>query len=104
MQAWIYQSGDAQGACRPARLDSPSDRWLWRERPDVLHAHLPHAAWLARWSRMAAPVPVVVDTLHSSHTGELGRRLGYVCSRWLHRSCDSSEPGDGGNLTWPQEW
>jgi glycosyltransferase involved in cell wall biosynthesis len=58
-------------------------RWLWRERPDVLHAHLPHAAWLARWSRIAAPVPVVVDTLHSSHTGTLGRRLGYACSRWL---------------------
>ncbi len=58
-------------------------RWLWRERPNVLHAHLPHAAWLARWSRMVAPVPVVVDTLHSSHTGTLGRRLGYVCSRWL---------------------
>ena len=49
------------------------NRWLWRERPDVLHAHLPHAAWLARWSRLAAPVPVVIDTLHSSHTGELGR-------------------------------
>ena len=58
-------------------------RWLWRERPDVVHAHLPHAAWLARWSRLAAPVPVVIDTLHSSHTGTLGRRLGYRCSRWL---------------------
>jgi glycosyltransferase involved in cell wall biosynthesis len=59
------------------------NRWLWRERPDVMHAHLPHAAWLARWSRLAAPIPVVVDTLHSSHTGGLGRRLGYRCSRWL---------------------
>ena len=58
-------------------------RWLWRERPDVVHAHLPHAAWLARWSRLAAPVPVVVDTLHSSCTGTMGRRLGYRCSRWL---------------------
>jgi glycosyltransferase involved in cell wall biosynthesis len=58
-------------------------RWLWRERPDVVHAHLPHAAWLARWSRLTAPVPVVIDTLHSSHTGTLGRRLGYACSRWL---------------------
>jgi glycosyltransferase involved in cell wall biosynthesis len=59
------------------------NRWLWRERPDVVHAHLPHAAWMARWSRIAAPVPVVIDTLHSSHTGRLGRRLGYACSRWL---------------------
>jgi glycosyltransferase involved in cell wall biosynthesis len=49
-------------------------RWLWRERPDVVHAHLPHAAWLARWSRLAAPVPVVIDTLHSSCTGRMGRQ------------------------------
>ena len=58
-------------------------RWLWREQPDVLHAHLPHAAWLARWSRLAAPVPLVVDTLHSSATGKMGRHFGYACSRWL---------------------
>ncbi|MGA9061964.1 MAG: glycosyltransferase [Terracidiphilus sp.] len=58
-------------------------RWLWRERPDVVHAHLPHAAWLARWSRMTAPVPVVIDTLHSSCTGKAGRHIGYACSRWL---------------------
>ena len=58
-------------------------RWLWREQPDVLHAHLPHAAWLARWSRLAAPVPLVVDTLHSSATGAMGRHFGYACSRWL---------------------
>jgi glycosyltransferase involved in cell wall biosynthesis len=58
-------------------------RWLWREQPDVLHAHLPHAAWLARWSRLAAPVPIVVDTLHSSLTGTMGRHFGYSCSRWL---------------------
>jgi glycosyltransferase involved in cell wall biosynthesis len=58
-------------------------RWLKREQPDVLHAHLPHAAWLCRWSRLAAPVPVVIDTLHSSSTGKSGRRIGYACSRWL---------------------
>ncbi len=59
------------------------NRWLWRERPDVLHAHLPHAAWMARWSRLAAPVPVVIDTLHSSYAGGMGRQIGYRCSRWL---------------------
>lgn len=58
-------------------------RWLKRERPDVLHAHLPHAAWLCRWSRLVAAVPVVIDTLHSSSTGKAGRRLGYAFSRWL---------------------
>ncbi|MGA2568882.1 MAG: glycosyltransferase [Terracidiphilus sp.] len=58
-------------------------RWLKRERPDVVHAHLPHAAWMARWSRLAADVPVVVDTLHSSSIGGRGRRIGYMCSRRL---------------------
>ncbi len=58
-------------------------QWVRRERPDVVHAHLPHAAWLARWSRLAAPAPAVIDTLHSSWTGPLGRRLGYRLSRWL---------------------
>jgi glycosyltransferase involved in cell wall biosynthesis len=58
-------------------------RWLKHERPDVLHAHLPHATWLCRWSRLIAHVPVMVDTLHSSSTGKSGRRIGYVCSRWL---------------------
>lgn len=58
-------------------------RWLCRRQPNVLHAHLPHAAWLARWSRLAAHVPLVIDTLHSSSTGRLGRRIGYACSRWL---------------------
>ena len=54
-------------------------RWLRRERPDVVHAHLPHAVWLSRWSRLAAPVRVLVDTLHTTSTGTVGRQLGY---RW----------------------
>jgi glycosyltransferase involved in cell wall biosynthesis len=57
--------------------------WLRHKQPDLVHAHLPHAAWLARWSRLAAHVPLVIDTLHSSSTGRLGRRAGYACSRWL---------------------
>ena len=58
-------------------------RWLKEKRPDVVHAHLPHAAWMARWSRLGTPVRVVVDTLHSSSTGTWGRRLGYRWSAWL---------------------
>ncbi|MGC9222922.1 MAG: glycosyltransferase [Terracidiphilus sp.] len=58
-------------------------RWLRCEKPDVVHAHLPHAAWMARWSRLAVSAPVVVDTLHSSATGKQWRRLGYAASRWL---------------------
>jgi len=58
-------------------------RWLNRARPDIVHAHLPHAAWLSRWSRLGAPTRVLVDTFHSSSTGTLGRRLGYRWSNWL---------------------
>jgi glycosyltransferase involved in cell wall biosynthesis len=57
--------------------------WLRRQKPDVVHAHLPHAAWLARWSHLFAPGPVVIDTLHSSSTGGVGRHLGYRLSRGL---------------------
>ncbi len=57
--------------------------WLRTARPDIIHAHLPHAVWLARWSRLGAPLPVLVDTLHTSSTGGLGRRLGYRASDWL---------------------
>lgn len=55
-------------------------RWLIRVRPDVVHSHLPHATWLARWSRPAAPVRVLVDTVHTSSVGSAGRRLGYRLS------------------------
>lgn len=59
------------------------NKWLCREQPDVAHAHLAHAALMTRWSRLAAPVPAVIDTLHSSRTGKPLRRLGYAMSRWL---------------------
>lgn len=55
--------------------------WLRHARPDVVHAHLPHAAWLARWSRAFAPVPVQIDTLHTWSTGTIARRFGYRLSR-----------------------
>jgi glycosyltransferase involved in cell wall biosynthesis len=57
--------------------------WLRGAAPEVVHAHLTHAAWLARWSRLSAPTPVLIDTLHSSWTGSWGRRIGYRMSRWL---------------------
>jgi glycosyltransferase involved in cell wall biosynthesis len=57
--------------------------WLRHEKPDVVHTHLPHATWLARWSRLAAPSRVLMDTLHTSSTGTLGRQLGYRYSGWL---------------------
>lgn len=57
--------------------------FICTEHPDILHAHLPHAAWMARWSRLFAPVRVVMDSIHTSACGTLGRRLGYRCSNWL---------------------
>lgn len=57
--------------------------WLRRHKPEIVHAHLPHAAWLVRWARLLAPVPVVIDTLHSTSTGGAGRHLGYRLSRRL---------------------
>jgi glycosyltransferase involved in cell wall biosynthesis len=58
-------------------------QWIKRHRPDVIHAHLPHAAWIVRWSRLFAPVRVALDTVHTSSCGTLGRRLGYRYSNWL---------------------
>jgi glycosyltransferase involved in cell wall biosynthesis len=57
--------------------------WLRRESPDIVHAHLPHAAWMARWSRLFAPTRVLIDSIHTSAMGTLGRRLGYRCSNWF---------------------
>ena len=57
--------------------------WWWLERPDVLHAHLPHACWFARWSRLLFPVPVLVDTLHTSAQGGRTRQWGYRLSQSL---------------------
>lgn len=58
-------------------------RWLRHARPDVVHAHLPHAAWLMRWSRLATPLRVALDTIHTSSTGTRGRKVGYRRSDWL---------------------
>lgn len=58
-------------------------QWLREQKPDVVHAHLAHAALLARWSRVAAPIRGLVDTVHSSATGPLQSRIGYRLSAWL---------------------
>jgi glycosyltransferase involved in cell wall biosynthesis len=58
-------------------------QWIEDEVPDVLHAHLPHATWMARGVRLMAPVRVVVDTVHTSATGRPTRRLGYEATGWL---------------------
>ena len=72
--------------------------WLRREAPEIVHAHLPHAAWMARWSRLLAPVPVLIDTIHTPDTGTLGRRLGYRLSGWL--SDRTSAVSNGAAQAW----
>jgi glycosyltransferase involved in cell wall biosynthesis len=52
-------------------------RWLGRHSPDIVQAHLPHAAWMTRVSRLFAPSRVVLDTIHTSHTGTAARRWSY---------------------------
>lgn len=59
------------------------ERWLHRCAPDIVHAHLPHATFLTRWSRLLAPARVVLDTVHSSGTGGRARHWGYRMSNWL---------------------
>lgn len=51
--------------------------WLRRCKPDIVHAHLPHAAWMARLSRLLVPIPAVLDTIHSAGTGGWPRKLVY---------------------------
>lgn len=58
-------------------------QWLRKTRPQILHAHLPHAAWMARWSRFFVPIRVVVDTIHTTATGGWANRSGYRISNWL---------------------
>jgi glycosyltransferase involved in cell wall biosynthesis len=57
--------------------------WMRKNQPDVIHAHLPHAALLARWSRIGSPVRALLDTVHSPATGGTTRRLGYQRSNAL---------------------
>jgi glycosyltransferase involved in cell wall biosynthesis len=58
-------------------------RWLRTNKPEIVHAHLPHATWFARWSRLFAHGYKVVDTIHTSAIGTRGRQLGYRFSDWL---------------------
>jgi len=52
-------------------------KWFSRNRPDIVHAHLPHATWFARCVRPLASVRVLVGTIHTSSTGTTARQLAY---------------------------
>ncbi|WP_263357814.1 glycosyltransferase [Acidicapsa ligni] len=70
--------------------------WHRCHKPQIVHAHLPHATWFARWIRLLAPVPVLIDTIHTSNTGGIARRLSYRLSEWLstHTTCVSNPVAD----------
>jgi glycosyltransferase involved in cell wall biosynthesis len=52
-------------------------RLLRRWRPDVLHAHMFHANLLARLSRLMAPTPLVISTIHNENEGRQWRYVAY---------------------------
>jgi len=59
--------------------------WSWAKSnpPDVVHAHLPHAVWFARFVRLIVPVPLVVETIHTAHATSTGSRILTQQSNWL---------------------
>jgi glycosyltransferase involved in cell wall biosynthesis len=57
--------------------------WIATNHPDVVHAHLPHASLLSRWSRIASPVRVALDTIHTPATGSPMQQLSYRLSSSL---------------------
>jgi len=80
------------GASLPGGLARLAMR-LRSKRPQVVHAHLFHANILARLVRLAAPIPVVISTLHSvaessrKHRSTLGRDIAY---RLTDSLCDAT--------------
>lgn len=60
--------------------------WARRNRPEVVHAHLPHATWFGRGVRLLTPVRVELDTIHTSHAGAWTRRSGYRVTGFLSDS------------------
>ena len=57
--------------------------WISKNQPEAIHAHLPHAALMARWSRIGSPVRALLDTVHSPATGGLLRQFCYRISNAL---------------------
>jgi glycosyltransferase involved in cell wall biosynthesis len=51
--------------------------WALRARPEILHAHLPHATLFARCVRFLFPVRVLIDTIHTSNPGNRVRQISY---------------------------
>lgn len=72
---------------RKAWIDSRGWRrylnWASRNKPEIVHAHLPHASWFARCVRLFSPARVQLDTIHTSNPGSIARRLLYRLTNQL---------------------
>lgn len=70
--------------------------WHAINKPAIAHAHLPHATFFARFVRLIAPVPVLVDTIHTIHTGTRIRRFLMRLTRFLssHVTCVAHSVAD----------
>ena len=71
-----FSLGMRQGVPDPRALVKLG-RILRRWRPDVLHAHMVHANLLGRLSRLVAPTPFVISTIHNENEGAQWRYLAY---------------------------
>jgi len=58
-------------------------RWITSAQPEILHSHLPHASMMSRGIRLATPIRVVIDTIHSPATGSSARQIAYRLSSQL---------------------
>jgi len=71
-------------------------RWARQHRPQIVHAHLPHSTYFARFVRLFNPVRVVIETIHTSNTGSASRQRGYrltnPLSNWT--TCVSNSVAD----------
>lgn len=70
--------------------------WHTVNKPDIAHAHLPHAVFFARFARLVAPIPVLIETIHTIHTGTQLRRFLLRLTRPLpsHITCVARSVAD----------
>ena len=80
--------------------------WAHRTRPDILHAHLPHAVFFARGVRLLLPVRVVLETLHTSALGSMARAFLYLLTNGLsnHTTCVGRTVAEGAHARYRIPW
>jgi len=65
-----------------------------RERPHIVHAHMVHANLLARVTRAVSLMPILINTIHSTHEGSHWRTFAYrLTDRWCDLTTHVSRVG-----------